>query len=902
MVALTAMTATVLVLQLVVQGAAFRVQAQRIGSFASSPTRLSRASPGAFVMTSTQPTTAPPPAKPAAKPSEPEGDDVPALPMDKIDDRIIVGTGSDAHAVLDGIAHEVTVTARRPDGALVLGVRLDSGDSPAFVKSLGNLDIDRYVGAARFKRWWMGPIYGTNGRFVPVETQFLLARLPGAADRPGPDRFVFFMPLVDGGFRSTLGGNVATGRLGLRVSSGDEEVRAHAVDRCLVVAAAADPYEAVHRGFRAAADELEGSFTLREDKAVPASHDWFGWCTWDACYSKVDPNIVLSGVESLTSAGFPPRSVIIDDGWQSVCVPGVGMACDPSASVDTTDHDEREERDGSGFSLSKLGGDLVATFYRRVIEPAPYDSPVARFWRWLTKGPLKGQLLSFFDGQTDFSKALVSFQANRKFRGANGQLDLAALVRKLKDEAGVRSVLCWHALSGYWSGVAPDSKEMSHLNPHWRSPKPTMDLLAVEPAIAWDAAGLRGAGALDLDAIDAFYDGLHGFLKRSGVDGVKVDAQSGLGPFGAGHGVGAPAYVREVVRAMERSAARHFTGPEGAVQCIDCMCHSTENLLAYAQTSVIRAADDFYPKDVASHAAHLQHVAFNSLFLGELGACDWDMFQSKHPSAEIHAAARAVGGCPVYVSDEPGRHDASVLAKVVLPGGAVLRAKHAGRPTRDCMFNDVANDGRTALKIWNRNDHTGVVAAFNVQGSEWSRRLRRYVRMSEAPDVRACASPADVPGLKPAPGADDRFAVYGHQSGAVHVLSGREHTPPRPLGAMEFEVFTVSPVRAVVTKDGDRAEWAPIGLVGLFNSGGAVRGVNGGKGRHTASVRAVRGGPFALYASRAPRAVRVDGERGPFDYDEARQVVTVQLPPSPRDRAGDLALEGPEEADVELEF
>jgi hypothetical protein len=41
----------------------------------------------------------------------------------------------------------------------------------------------------------------------------------------------------------------------------------------------------------------------------------------------------------------------------------------------------------------------------------------------------------------------------------------------------------------------------------------------------------------------------------------------------------------------------------------------------------------------------------------------------------LHAAARAVGGCPVYVSDAPGKHDFDVLRQLVFPSGAVLRVR-----------------------------------------------------------------------------------------------------------------------------------------------------------------------------------------------------------------------------------
>ncbi len=75
------------------------------------------------------------------------------------------------------------------------------------------------------------------------------------------------------------------------------------------------------------------------------------------------------------------------------------------------------------------------------------------------------------------------------------------------------------------------------------------------------------------------------------------------------------------------------------------------------------------------------------------------MFHSKHPAAEAHAAARAVSGAAVYVSDYPGQHDFDLLKRLVLPGGGVLRASLPGRPTADCIFTDVLRDGKSVLKV-----------------------------------------------------------------------------------------------------------------------------------------------------------------------------------------------------------
>lgn len=94
---------------------------------------------------------------------------------------------------------------------------------------------------------------------------------------------------------------------------------------------------------------------------------------------------------------------------------------------------------------------------------------------------------------------------------------------------------------------------------------------------------------------------------------LQVDVQSGIPALGGSIG-GGPAIAAAYVEAMEDSVSEAF----GAENCINCMCHSTENLYSYRCTAVARAADDFYPDRPESHSVHIINVAFNSLFLGEV--------------------------------------------------------------------------------------------------------------------------------------------------------------------------------------------------------------------------------------------------------------------------------------------
>jgi raffinose synthase len=257
-------------------------------------------------------------------------------------------------------------------------------------------------------------------------------------------------------------------------------------------------------------------------------------------------------------------------------------------------------------------------------------------------------------------------------------------------------VYCWHALLGYWSGVhppdpsTPQDAGLAGLGIAVQTPVPTRGSLQVEPRLSWDALTLKGVGISAPERMDEFYERLHSYLRACSVDGVKVDVQAAATMLGAGRG-GSAAASREAVQAMERSVVRNF----GGENCINCMCHPLECLYAYKDTCVARASEDFYPRDPASHTLHVANVVYNSLFLGEIVIPDWDMFQSNIAVSTLHAVARAVGGCSVYVSDRPGEHDFSLLRRVVMPDGSVLRALQPGKPTRDCLFCDVTTDGTT---------------------------------------------------------------------------------------------------------------------------------------------------------------------------------------------------------------
>lgn len=88
----------------------------------------------------------------------------------------------------------------------------------------------------------------------------------------------------------------------------------------------------------------------------------------------------------------------------------------------------------------------------------------------------------------------------------------------------------------------------------------------------------------------------------------------------AGQG-GSVALTHACHSALSASVHKHFSGPN----VIHCMCHDGAIVMQLPQhydggvRPVIRGSDDFYPRDKASHGAHIYANAYNSLLLAHCG-------------------------------------------------------------------------------------------------------------------------------------------------------------------------------------------------------------------------------------------------------------------------------------------
>lgn len=267
---------------------------------------------------------------------------------------------------------------------------------------------------------------------------------------------------------------------------------------------------------------------------------------------------------------------------------------------------------------------------------------------------------------------------------------LAACIRKIKEEYGVKYVGVWHAFGGYWRGIAQGSELAERMS---------------DTLVRCKNGYL--VPAPDADKSFAFWDVWHSYLEEQGVDFVKVDVQSSYSHFVDELCENAQA-VRNAHEGLERSVFKHFDG-----RIINCMGMDIADLLGRPTSAINRNSNDFFPNRENSFKEHIYMNAYNAPAQGSIMYCDYDMWWSQHESARQGSVLRAISGGPVYVSDEVGNTDATYIRPLIDKNGMIPKLDGHAVPTLDCFYLDTAANG-VPLKLFNRSGENFAVAAFGL--------------------------------------------------------------------------------------------------------------------------------------------------------------------------------------------
>lgn len=267
---------------------------------------------------------------------------------------------------------------------------------------------------------------------------------------------------------------------------------------------------------------------------------------------------------------------------------------------------------------------------------------------------------------------------------------LKETVRRIKEEYGIPYVGVWHAFTGYWMGIEPNSELHREQKAN----------LMTTPA-GWIIPKLEGECAFK------FWDAWHSYLAEQGIDFVKVDNQSSLctkidGIMPAAQG------VRRMHEALERSVNKNFGGA-----IINCMGMNYENILTRPGSALNRNSDDFFPERENGFLSHIYQNIYDAPVHSRIHHCDFDMWWTEHESALQSSILRAVSGGPIYISDKIGILDPKYIGLLADENARIDRADQTARPTYDCFYTDCAEAG-VPLKVFNSCGENLVVAAFGL--------------------------------------------------------------------------------------------------------------------------------------------------------------------------------------------
>jgi raffinose synthase len=418
---------------------------------------------------------------------------------------------------------------------------------------------------------------------------------------------------------------------------------------------------------------------------------------------------------------------------------------------------------------------------------------------------------------------------------------LKALVDDLRG-LGVSEFYAWQTFCGYWRGASPDLigpenaevrnfKIPGHLHSTLRggAGKDFVDTMTE----SFYPENLHARTViLPRGSLGPLYDAFHRHLAAAGVTGVKIDAMTWMEALAA-EGQGRVAAVRDMVRAAETSTESHFDG--GLIFCSSC---SNDVIYQTSSGAILRTAGDYLPADRASHGLHLVNNAMVALWTAPFLWSDWDMFQTGHEAGWFHAAARAISGGPVYLTDGLGQTDFALVRRLRLSDGSLPLCRTPAVPTTDSIFRDPSR-GDGLLKVFAANVAGSVLGAFDCRApSDDAKPQQDFFRAS------------DIPSLREKP-----VVVWSEKSRTLAVLppGGEIRIVCRPL---EYEILTVADASSGL---------AVIGNVNLLNPGGAV-----GSCTRTASgslgIRLRDGGTFVGWSRACPN-LTADGEGIPLEWD-----------------------------------
>ncbi|SJX60436.1 uncharacterized protein SRS1_11732 [Sporisorium reilianum f. sp. reilianum] len=447
-------------------------------------------------------------------------------------------------------------------------------------------------------------------------------------------------------------------------------------------------------------------------------------------------------------------------------------------------------------------------------------------WQDVVRGANdRGRLNSF-----DMDPEMLDLDDDLGLEEASDAADRSVLARYTayirKRFPAVRSIGCWMTLAGYWDGIHPDGPIAAGLSASLRR-------VRVEDPFR-QASRDWYVQATELD-MHLFWDRAFHFLRESGADFVKVDAQAEWewiqeDACPDARTLNAAALGKAAFEAMEGAATRYFGSGGGVIHSMAFTSSLTNTLRTLSsQGMTIRCTDDFFPNIPEAHRHHLAHNVYSSLLLPH-HLCDADMLSHCSSSnvddrdyTGFHASFRAFTDARLWISDKADapRHDS--LRALVAPStlsneGAAVCVQASGSLMPESTFDELIGDSvGPALKMTVQHESTAsaTVGLWNLRASAETFDVQHVKQMLNKHDeVDRVANSLYT-----------YYAVRSFRSGKIWLMTSEaeEQQEGASLGvklpAGSWEVLTVSPLLTAMVEG---VSVALLGATEHFMTPGAV--------------------------------------------------------------------------------
>ena len=204
---------------------------------------------------------------------------------------------ADISFVKDGAQQAVYINACSEKGH-----PFDAKEGISYTVSVQN--ARRMTAIYQHKDWWIRPAFCAGKGDLPERIQLLLIETE--------DDYIVFLAVCSEQCRTDL--SVENGTVKAKMSSncrGQSRISGLST----VIVNGDNPYKCCHEAVGYALELLGKASMKRESRKYPEIFEYFGWCSWDAFYHKVNAQGIYEKVQELAEKKIPARWILIDDGW-----------------------------------------------------------------------------------------------------------------------------------------------------------------------------------------------------------------------------------------------------------------------------------------------------------------------------------------------------------------------------------------------------------------------------------------------------------------------------------------------------------------------------------------------------------------------------------------------------------